>query len=716
MSRVSGRKLLTDLSISSAYERLDSHLGLSTKSGMFLVAGTALFWIFLIITGSNTSSELTGTFSRLEFRVNGTCQQVSETEAKCPVQGYSLAGEPVNYRFYVLNLATEYGAYGSKVLATGRFIKSAASDYHALLRIDNVQAFSEASGIDTVVQNLRGRLPNLVEKMTGEGTKLLPGLVLGDDSAVSERLRSDMIYTSLSHLTAVSGANCSVIVVLLHILFSGLGRTIANLLAITGLAGFVVLVGAEPSVQRAAAMAVIVLIGLVGGKRVKAIAALALACLILLLIEPWLATSVGFSLSTSATAALILFQPAITKFLGKHMPQKLALLLSVPIAAQIGAQPVLLMLDDGISLVSIPANLFAAPLAPVATVIGLLALSLSFISEPVASILAIIAWVPAEIISRISFFFAWLRSEYDFLTLPLMGGIFTAIALGIFLVSLLSKNRFFQFIKAASGLCLAVVLSAGIMGVARTAIAGAGDWVIAQCDVGQGDAVIIRSQGKVLLYDTGESPEKLTECLQALRIEKLDLVAVSHFDKDHVGGLLALSGNVERILSAKSSQENFQVFEPLIKSGAKYSELSFGDSFSFGDFDVQVIYPRRVEGDGGNNESLVLYFQGPFRILLLGDLGKTGQEEIMRLGIIENIDVLKIAHHGSKDFSEKLNTRLAPKIALIGVGAGNTYGHPTIELLDSLRNSADSWVVRTDLHGLSLIYWRELTMHVWTAR
>ena len=705
-----------DLSNSSVYERIESHLGLPTKAGILLVTCTAILWGLLIIANLMASPQLTGTISRLEFRVNGTCQQVSETESKCPVQGFMLNGNSVNYRLFALNLKQEYSGYGSKVTVTGRFINSSASDYQALVRIDSVQSFSEAAGIDRVVQDLRARLPKLVKTVAGEGANLLPGLVLGDDSAVSSQLRSDMIYTSLSHLTAVSGANCSVIVLLLNMLFSILGRVWANLISIVGLASFVVLVGAEPSVQRASAMAVIVLIGLVGGKRVKAVAALAFACAILLLIEPWLATSIGFGLSSAATAALILFQPGIARFLTRYLPARFASLLAVPLAAQVGAQPVLLLLDDGISLVSIPANIFAAPLAPAATVIGLIALILSYISGPVASILAIIAWVPAEIISRISTYFAWLRGEHEFLTLPLVGGVFTALLTGIFLISLLFKSRVVCWMRILSAAVALSLLTVGLLGAARVGIAGGSDWAVAQCDVGQGDAVIVRSKNQTLLYDTGESPEKISNCLKTLRIDRLDVLAISHFDKDHVGGVDALVGRVDKIFSARSDQENLNIFKPLIESGAKYFELSFGDKFTFGDFDVQVIFPKTVSGSGGNDESLVLYFQGPFEMLLLGDAGKAGQEEILRQGIITNIDVLKVAHHGSKDFSEKLNNRLLPKISLIGVGAGNTYGHPTTEILDSLKKSGNSWIVRTDIHGLSLIYWRELSLHVWTSR
>ncbi|MBX3311325.1 MAG: DNA internalization-related competence protein ComEC/Rec2 [Microbacteriaceae bacterium] len=622
-----------------------------------------------------------------------------------------------NLRLFVLNLEQQYSGYGSKVVVTGRFINSAASDYQALVRINTVHSFSEATGIDLLVQDLRARLPNLVESVSGEGSKLLPGLVLGDDSSVTDQLRKDMIYTSLSHLTAVSGANCSVIVVLLNVLFARFGRVWANLVAIMGLAGFVVLVGAEPSVQRAAAMAVIVLIGLAGGKRVKAVAALAFACLLLMLIEPWLATSIGFALSSAATASLILFQPRIASFLQKFLPVNVAALLAVPLAAQIGAQPVLLLLDDGISLVSIPANIFAAPLAPATTMsIGLVALILSYISIPIASILAIIAWIPAEIISRFSSYFAGLRAEHEFLTLPLVGGVFTALVTGMLLVSFLSSRRAFLGMRILFSTVVLSLLTLGLLGSARSEIAGGSDWVIAQCDVGQGDAVIIRSKGLTLLYDTGESPEMISNCLKTLRIDSLDVLAVSHFDKDHVGGVDALAGRVTKIFSTKSSAENLSIFQQLVTSGAKYFELGFGDKFMLGDFEVQVIYPRTVSGNGGNEDSLVLYFQGPFEILLLGDVGKVGQEEIMRQGLITNIDVLKVAHHGSKDFSEKLNERLLPKISLIGVGAKNNYGHPTAKLLDSLKKTGDSWVVRTDLHGLSLIYWRELNFHVWSSR
>src|SRR5690349_13550998 len=172
-----------------------------------------------------------------------------------------------------------------------------------------------------------------------------------------------MKASSLSHLTAVSGANCAIITAAAFALAAacGLRRGLRVGLAVLALAAFVVLVTPQPSVVRAGAMAVVVLIAIASGRPGGGVAALSLAVVGLLVVDPWLARDYGFALSAAATAGLLLLAAPLAARLGRVMPRPVAMVLAVPIAAQLACQPILVLLDPAIAVYGVPANLLAAP-------------------------------------------------------------------------------------------------------------------------------------------------------------------------------------------------------------------------------------------------------------------------------------------------------------------------------------------------------------------
>ncbi|MCR8672082.1 ComEC/Rec2 family competence protein, partial [Agrococcus sp. HG114] len=222
---------------------------------------------------------------------------------------------------------------------------------------------------------LRDGLLAASSQLPGMGGELLPGLAIGDERRVSATLRTAMLDAGLSHLTAVSGANCVIVVGAAFQLAAALGarRGVRVAAAAGALAGFVVLVTPEPSVVRAGTMAAIALVGIVTGRRSGAIALLALAVLVVLGVQPHLATSAGFALSALATCGLIVHARPIAAMLARALPMPLAALVAVPAAAQLWCLPVLVGLDARVSVVSVLANLLAGPAAPIVTVVGLAA-------------------------------------------------------------------------------------------------------------------------------------------------------------------------------------------------------------------------------------------------------------------------------------------------------------------------------------------------------
>ena len=162
-----------------------------------------------------------------------------------------------------------------------------------------------------------GRACSIVDAVRGckpapDARGLLPGLVVGDESGLSETLRSDMQSIGLSHLTAVSGANLAIVtglVLALARLF-GVTRRVAVCCAAAALFGFVVVVGPQPSVLRAAAMGVVGLFAIFSARDRAGFTALTMSIVALLMVDPWMSVSMGFALSVAATAGLLLFARA----------------------------------------------------------------------------------------------------------------------------------------------------------------------------------------------------------------------------------------------------------------------------------------------------------------------------------------------------------------------------------------------------------------------
>lgn len=255
-----------------------------------------------------------------------------------------------------------------------------------------------------LADGLRAGLTRAASELPGPGAQLLPGLAIGDVSQVPPDLVQTMKDTSLTHLTAVSGANCAVIVGLVLALSAavGLRRPGRAVAAVAALAAFVVLVTPQPSVLRAAVMAAVLIVSTVTGRPSRGLPALALAVVILLTTDPWLARDLGFALSVLATAGLLALAPPLADRLARRMPRRLAEALAIPVAAQVACQPVLLVLQPGLPVHGVLANLLAEPAAAPATVAGLVACVLLPVWPAAGGLALRIAWLPSSWIAAVA--------------------------------------------------------------------------------------------------------------------------------------------------------------------------------------------------------------------------------------------------------------------------------------------------------------------------
>jgi competence protein ComEC len=238
----------------------------------------------------------------------------------------------------------------------------------------------------------------------------------------------------------------------------------------------------------------------------------------------------------------------------------------------------------------------------------------------------------------------------------------------------------------------------------------AGDWQIANCDVGQGDSMVINLQhGKAVVIDVGPDPVAESSCLRNLGITQVPLLILTHFHADHVGGLAGLlqSRQVGQVWISNN-------LEPLLESthslallyDSKVITVQKGFVSQLAGIQFEVLWPENtvrnfgaMPGDGSqvNNSSIaMLVTTADWSMFAGGDLEPAAQHEI--LGSVRKVDIYKVCHHGSKYQDEELMRALSAQIAVISVGAKNSYGHPAPETIAALTRLGTQ-VVRTDIDG-----------------
>ena len=233
-------------------------------------------------------------------------------------------------------------------------------------------------------------------------------------------------------------------------------------------------------------------------------------------------------------------------------------------------------------------------------------------------------------------------------------------------------------------------------------------------DVGQGDAFLFRSQGRTLLVDTGNQDAQLLDQLAACSVMRLDSVLLTHSDDDHVGSLDALQKaiGVDRVIvfhgiEQSASEKNRALMKQAQETAREVVTIGYGDSFEVGSFKATVVWPRNLADEGANADSVCLFVEYDgnadgsvdFRILMTGDAESDQLMEVVRSGEVGDIDILKVGHHGSRNgMSRELALSFRPEIALIGVGAGNRYGHPSPETVETLEKGGCK-VFRSDVDG-----------------
>lgn len=552
------------------------------------------------------------------------------------------------------------------------------------------------------------KIEDLYDKyLGGEEASLIKSIILGRSFYLQEDRISLYRELGLAHLLAVSGLHIGIISGFFLFIFSRLGiRRGWNIsLTLIILWFYAYMIGFPKSVLRANIMISILLYSQIVHQPYDSINSLSCAMFILLLINPYYLFNIGFQLSFLASFSIIVFSPRIKDLFYPRDNYIISSLSSI-LGVQLGLIPIQLYYFNSFNLVSILANLIFIPLLSLALVLAFIMLILAYVFSwgniLLGPILNLLLSFQISSLARIARIFPNISVfSPDFISI--VGYyILVLVILRIIDISVFKEDiaRFFtiSLVLVLFFNCYSLLLDRKVE--------------VHFIDVGQGDALLIRSQGKDYLVDSGgnifgdfDIGERITlPYLEKLGVRRLDGVFISHFHEDHYKGFFPLLENlrIDRVFGPYTPKDS-EIYRAIVERGIPYRELRAGDRLRLAKgLSLLNIWPDKgdLSSYSENNRSLVsILSNSTTRILLTGDMERE-VEEILTSQYSLPIDIIKVPHHGSNTSSSQvLLDNIQADVGIISVGRNNIYGHPDREVLDRYREG-DSSIYRTDQSGL----------------
>ncbi len=534
-------------------------------------------------------------------------------------------------------------------------------------------------------------------------------LLMSDRSGIDYELNTAFKVSGISHIIAVSGLHVSILFGLIYTVTTK-RRFLACILGIPALLLFAAVVGFTPSVNRACIMQSLMLIAMAADRDYDAKTALAFAVLVMVVANPMAILSVSLQLSAGAVLGILMFSQRISAYL---LPEKrlkkgnrllkrtlhwLVSSLSVTLSAMVFTTPLVAYYFGCVSLIGIVTNLLTL------WVISFVFYGIMFCLAVSAVSVTVSAWLAAAIAFPIRYVLLIARSLSK---LPMAAVYTVSIYVVIWLIGTYVMLTVFLLMKKKRPVLLACCI---VLTLALSQLMAWTEPLLDRCrvtvlDVGQGQSILLQSDGKTFLVDCGgdsseQAADLAAETLLSQGISRLDGIIVTHYDEDHADGLQYLLTRIrtDRLILPHISDEE--------QVGAKLSLLTDGSvqyiredvSYQFEHTQLTVVGPYSY--DAGNESSLCVLFQsGDCDILITGDRSTLGERVLLQTHMLPQLDLLIVGHHGSASSTgEALLAVTRPKTAVISVGEDNRYGHPSDEVLQRLAEIGCE-VYRTDIHG-----------------
>jgi competence protein ComEC len=589
----------------------------------------------------------------------------------------------------------------------GRWV--ARQHVRVLLDAADVQVLGEGGRLSRASERVRDRVRRAAMRH-GDVGGLLVGFVTGDTRLLSDDTADAMRATGLTHLTAVSGSNVAIVIggVLAVVYALGVGVRTRRSIVVVTIVWFAFVTRFEPSVLRAGTMALLLVYVNVRGVPRDARHALAGAVLLLVLVDPFVAGSLGLQLSATATAGVLVVAPIVRQRLARwsmlertRITRRLADVAAVTIGAQVAVVPLLLATFGEVPLASVPANVIAVPAAMMAAAISFVATVVAVVHVEVAAWILWVATWPARVV-------VW--SAHRFAD---AGGI-VDVSRPWAVVALVSGCGW--IVARTGGRASRAFVGLTVVAILATAGPTVSGWLprseftVTAIDVGQGDAFLVESPGARILVDAGEDATA-ARWLRTHGRRHLDVVVVTHPHLDHVGGVADVLRRVDvGVLWYRPQPTDLGSVDDMLLAardrGVPVRAPRAGDVVVVGDLLVEVLHPPdgrpyRFERSELNDMSTVLritHADGR-RVLVTGDVERAGQTRLIEVARHRlRAEVITVPHHGAATTERAFLAATGAQVGLVSAGTDNRHGHPHPDVLAVLAEQGIE-LRRTDLEG-----------------
>lgn len=521
---------------------------------------------------------------------------------------------------------------------------------------------------------------------------LLIGMIIGDSSKISKETMERFRDSSITHILAISGANFTYIILMLKFVSKRINyKKLGQFITIICIIFFMNLTGNTASVIRAGIMSILLILSKILHRKYDFFTSLAFSTIIQLIYNPYTIFDLGLLLSYGGVIGIALFDNEFKNIIKNKTIRE-------TISANIVITPIIMYNFNTVSLTFLIPNFFSSILIEPITIIGIICLFFHF------KILFIILDILLTILNHIASICSAIPLSKIYITTPSLISIFSFY---VFLSMYLYRKNFSKKVFCKIITILLIILILSNLNYEKINCKIKDELLINFVDVGQGDCTVIRSKNKTIIIDGGGSSDKDYNIgknidipyLLDRKINIIDYIIVSHFDTDHVGGLLDIMEElkVKNAVISKQGEdsENYNMFKKIAKK-KKINVLVVqqGDVLNIEDnINLNILWPinsKLINENVLNNNSIVCKLcYKDFSMIFTGDIEEIAEKQILQEyknnPKVLDSTILKVAHHGSKTSSiqDFLNI-VKPNIAIIGVGENNKFGHPNDGVIDRL--------------------------------
>ena len=632
---------------------------------------------------------------------------------------------------------------------------------YGTLKVENYKKISSdnANWFEKSMNDIKLVISQNIENLLEEQEQqIVKGFILGDTTALDEELKEKFQIANISHVLAVSGMHIVYIVIGIEIVFKKwLGKRHVKYVVIIGLVFYMALTGYTSSIVRAGIMGMMNIVAFLVYRKNDIWTSIAISLGIILIQNPYVITGVGLQLSYLGTIGIILFNKSIKQYFDNikwiknnisikrskrisQIVENLKDMIAVTLSAQLMILPVMLYHFNMIGIYFVITNILVSIVTGPIMFLSVIFVFSSFIQLQISQFISIFLslgikcfiqisnlanlpfskiYVPTpSILFIIIYYIAILVGNqiYRIYTSKYLNTTQTRVKNLIALMKyklyekkkkirkiyqkILKERNVKVFIVKTYKIIFFIVFLVGIYQFPK-------NLEIHFLDVGQGDSCfIITPNHKTILIDGGGSTsntfdvgkDTLIPYLLDKGYTKLDYILISHFDQDHVGGILPIleEFKVGQVFITKQEEksENYETFLEIVKEkNLKVREVKAGDKITIGEVTFHILWPmeKQIEENILNNNAMVMKLQyKSFSMLFTGDIEEVAEKKILdtyknHLDMLK-ATVLKVAHHGSKSSStEEFLKAVNSKVAIIGVGENNMFGHPNNAVLERLQ-------------------------------